>query len=254
MAAPFELVLLVLAAALGGALNSVAGGGSFFTFPALLLTGVPPLSANATSTVALWPGSLASAYGYREDFRSDRRTLVPFAVGSLLGGLAGAFVLINTPEEVFRLLVPWLLLTATLVFAFGGPLVRRLRAPGHATGAHLWGATALMFLIAIYGGYFGGGMGFLILAALTLLGLEDIHQMNGLKALLAVAINGIALVAFVVAGLVDWPIALLMVGGAVAGGYGGAWAAKRVDARKVRGLVIALGAALTAYFFWLTYA
>jgi uncharacterized membrane protein YfcA len=246
-------LLLVLAATAGGAMNAVAGGGSFLTFPSLLVAGVPPIRANATSAVALWPGSLASAWGYREDLAHEKRVLRWFGAASLAGGLAGALLLLLTPETTFRALVPWLLLGATAIFAFGPLLARRLREAGglshRVTARTLLALTAVQLLVAVYGGYFGGGIGILMLAAFAAMGMEDIHAMNGLKAVLALLINGVAVAAFVVAGVVDWPAALLMVAGAVAGGYLGARGAKRVDPRWLRILVIAMGLALSAYFF-----
>lgn len=254
---PLHLLLLFAAALVGGGLNSVAGGGSFFTFPALLLSGVAPIPANATSTVALWPGTVASAVGYREELRHDRRVLVAFGVAGVAGGVAGALLLLFTPSDVFERLVPFLLLAATGLFAFGGPFTRWLRRKEtghhHERGPDLAAMTFVMFVIAVYGGYFGGGMGFMLLAAFAVMGMTSVHHMNGLKTLLTAAVNGVAIVAFVVAGIIEWPIALLMVGGSVLGGYGGARLAKRVDPARVRVFVIGVGAVLTAYFFWRTY-
>lgn len=245
-----DVVLLFFAAVAGGAINSVAGGGSFFTFPALVFTGMPSIAANATSTMAVWPGSLASVVAYRDDVRAARRHLPGLLVVSLLGGLVGAVVLMKTPQPVFDRLLPWLLLFATAVFAFGGKLTAWLKRREQADariGAVSW---LLQLLIAVYGGYFGGGMGLMMLAMLTLAGLTDIHEMNGIKTVLASALNAIALVAFVWAGLVQWPQASVMIVGAVLGGYGGARLAKRVDPAVVRGAVIAVGCLLTAWFFW----
>jgi uncharacterized protein len=248
-----EAALLFLAAVGGGALNSVAGGGSFLTFPTLLFTGVSPIIANATSTVALWPGSIASAGAYRKDVRAYRQLLVPFSIASLAGGYLGARILLRTSDGDFRALVPWLLLVATLVFAFGGQVVSRLRrkrdAERPATTTSTAVAVATQLVIATYGGFFGGGMGILMLATFTILGMSDIHAMNGMKNWLAVCINGVAVVTFVAAGAVLWPQAVVMLGGAILGGYGGASLAKKVDAVHVRRFVIALGLGLSAYFF-----
>jgi uncharacterized protein len=248
---PGDAALLFASAVAGGAINSVAGGGSFFTFPALVFTGMPSIAANATSTMAVWPGSLASVAAYRDDVRAARRHLPGLLAMSLAGGLVGALVLLRTPQPVFDRLLPWLLLFATAVFAFGQKFTAWLKrhetpgAPGRV-GALSW---TLQFLIAIYGGYFGGGMGLMMLAMLTLAGLTDIHEMNGIKTVLASALNAIALVAFIWAGLVQWPQASVMIVGAVLGGYGGARLAKRVDPAVVRGVVIAVGCLLTAWFF-----
>lgn len=241
-----EAGALFSAAAAGGALNSVAGGGSFFTFPTLLFFGVPPVQANATSAVALWPGSVASVGAYRRELAASRRMLVPISVISLAGGLLGANFLLATPQATFRALVPWLLLVATVVFAFGHRAVARLR--GHRTlpaGVML----AFQFAVSIYGGFFGGGMGILMLAAFAAAGMTNIHEMNGLKNWLAVCINGIAVVTFVIAGAVYWPQAAVALTGAIVGGYGGASLARRIDPSRVRAFVIVVGAALTGYFF-----
>lgn len=250
---PASAALLVLAATAGGAMNAVAGGGSFLTFPSLLFAGVPAIPANATSSVALWPGSLASAWGYREDLGHEARVLRWFGAASLVGGLAGALLLLLTPEVTFRALVPWLLLGATAIFAFGPLLARRLRDAGglshRVTTRALLVLALVQLLVAVYGGYFGGGIGILMLAAFAAMGMEDIHAMNGLKAVLALLINGVAVAAFLVAGVVRWPEALLMVAGAVLGGYLGARGAKKVDPKWVRAFVIAVGLLLSAYFF-----
>jgi uncharacterized membrane protein YfcA len=235
-----------------GAINSVAGGGSFFTFPALVFTGMPSIAANATSTVALWPGTVAGAGAYRRDVFRERRHLPWLAGVSLAGGLLGALVLVRTPQAAFDRLVPWLLLGATLIFAFGDKITSWLRgieaAAGRPARIGFW-SGAIQFLIATYGGYFGGGAGMLMLAMLSLSGLTDIHAMNGIKTLLNAALNAVAIATFVVAGLVQWPQAFVMMAGAVAGGYGGACFARRTDPRRVRRFVIAAGLAISACFF-----
>ena len=240
--------LIVGAAMTGGAINSVAGGGSFFTFPALVMGGLAPIAANATSTVALWPGSLASTWAYRKDVSSHGGQLPALAFVSLLGGLLGAILLLWTRNETFARIVPWLLLTATLLFAVSGRAVTFLRARSHGA-IHPYAMLGGQFVIAVYGGYFGGGMGILMLAVYALAGLNDIHAMNGLKSLLGAAINAAAVVTFIVAGVVHWRPALLMVAGSLVGGYFGARLAKRVDATRVRQFVIATGAVMTVKFF-----
>lgn len=251
MVDPSGLLALAVLAAVAGAINSVAGGGTFLTFPALLVAGVGPIQANATSTFALWPGSLASAAGYREELRVERRFLWPLAAMSIVGGLAGALLLLATPPPTFAAMVPWLLLAATLLFALGPRLTARLGTRElHEASRRRLGAILLAQLgIGIYGGYFGAGIGILMLAALAVLGMDDIHRMNGLKVLLAAIINGASIVAFVAAGVIDWGVAPFMVVGAVLGGYGGARIARRVEPRYVRLFVIALGLALSAWFF-----
>jgi len=248
-------VLLFLAAAAGGAMNSVAGGGSLITFPALLFLGVPAVPANATSTVALWPGSVAGAVAYRNDLRSSGNNLLPWSMVSFVGGLLGALLLLRTSSETLRTLVPWLMLVATLTFAFGGKVVGWMRqkygrmpsAP--ATGQTTVTALLVQLLISVYGGFFGGGIGFMMLATFSLSGMSDIHAMNGMKSWLAACINGVAVVTFVVAGAVFWPQTLAMVTGAIAGGFAGAAQARRLDPVRVRRFVIFLGLALTGYFF-----
>ncbi|MCG5243948.1 sulfite exporter TauE/SafE family protein [Azospirillum doebereinerae] len=241
-----SMSLLMVAAFASGALNAVAGGGAFITFPALLFAGVPPVSANASSTVALFPGQAASSWAYRREIGGVAEVNVTqFAILSLIGGLVGAVLLLVTPNALFADFVPWLLAFATGVFAIGhyAPgVVSRLRLGGR-------GVLVVQFLIAVYGGYFGGGIGFLMLAALTLFGLRDIHAMNGLRILLAMLMNGAALAAFAFAGAVSWPETLAMAVAAVAGGYAGAIGAKRVDPRRLKTGVVLIGAALTLYFF-----
>lgn len=243
---PEVLALLVAAAIAGGAQNAVAGGGSFLTFPALLFAGVAPITANATSTVALWPASVSAAYAFRKDLAHERRVLLLFGAMSLVGGLLGALLLLSTPERTFTALIPWLLGGATLIFAFGPRITKALRA--RDLHAPLWLSTALQFVIGVYGGYFGGGIGILMLAGLAAMGMLDIHAMNGLKNILGAAINGIAVVTFVLAGIVDWPIALAMLGGSLVGGYAGAHYSKRIEPKYLRAFIIAVGAVLTIYF------
>lgn len=246
-------VLLFFAAMLGGMLNSVAGGGSFISFPTLVFAGVPPISANATNTVALWPGSAASVAAYRKDFATQRRALIPLSIVSVAGGIIGALLLLRTPETTFVQVVPYLLLAATLLFVFSGQITARLRSRHSGSPGSSWrgivGMTTAQFPIAIYGGYFGGGIGVLMLAALALMGMDNIHTMNALKNLLATFINGVAVVTFVIAGAVVWPQALLMIVGAIIGGYLAGHQARKLDPALVRRFVIIVGFTMTAYFF-----
>jgi uncharacterized protein len=247
-------VLLFVAALVGGVLNSVAGGGSFLTFPALLFSGIAPIDANATSTVALWPGAAASVGAYRRELgKADRRLVFVLATCSLIGGEAGAQLLLHTPKETFVHLIPFLLLLATLLFAFGRPLTAWWKRHHPGAGklsrrALAWIAVAQL-VIALYGGYFGGGIGILMLATLGLMGMEQIHEMNAVKTLLAAAINGIAVVTFVLAGAVVWAPALLMIAGSLIGGYGGAAYARRIAPHYIRIFVIAVGVVMTVYYF-----
>jgi len=235
-------------------MNSVAGGGSFVTFPTLIFTGVPPIPANATSTIAVWPGSLASVGAYWKKLPRTAAILWPLTLVSVVGGLLGALVLLRTPQATFMHLVPYLFLVATLLFAFGKKLSAGLGVmlkTGHPPSRFaLIGAMLVQFAIAVYGGFFGGGMGIMMLALLTIIQMEDIHSMNAVKNLLAVAINGAAVVTFIVAGAVRWPQAIVMIVGAVIGGYGGARVAQKLDSRLVRGFVIVVGFGMTAYFLW----
>ncbi len=245
-------ILLFAAAFIGGALNSVAGGGSFFSFPALLFVGLDPKIANATNAVALWPGTAASVGAYRRELGAQPAAVKLLALVSLAGGLAGALLLLITPSNVFSLLLPYLMLGATLLFTFSpriNAFVRRVevrRSPTRDTRAR---SILLQGIISIYGGFFGGGIGILMLATLALMGLENIHEMNALKTLLATLINGIAVITFAVAGAVAWPHALLMAVGAIVGGYLGAAIARRVEPKWVRTFVIIIGFALSAYLF-----
>jgi uncharacterized membrane protein YfcA len=244
-------VLLFGAACAGGAINAVAGGGSFIAFPALLFAGVAPVAANATNTIALWPGSLASAVAYRRELGDVRRELIPLGAASLLGGLAGSILLLRTSDRTFVLLIPWLLLFAASLFSFGGMLTNRL---ANRARTSLAVAVIAQTAISVYGGYFGGGIGIMMLAVLSLLGRSDINRMNALKTVLATIINGIAVAAFVLAKAVAWRPGLVMIAGGILGGYGGAALARRVDPKRVRALVLVIAWSMTAYFFVRTYA
>ena len=246
--------ILFIAAILGGTLNSVAGGGTFITLPSLLFTGVLPITANATSTVALWPGSIASVWAYREELVKQRRSIVLLLSGtSLIGGVLGAELLLSTSQSTFVKLLPYLLLVATVLFALSGPITTRIHSKALKGGRQSWltlvGIAILQLIIAIYGGYFGGGIGILMLATLGLMGMENIHEMNAMKTLLTTFINGVAVIIFVIRGVVVWPQALLMVVGAIIGGYAGAYFARKIDQRWVRGFVIVVGVSMTIYFF-----
>lgn len=244
-----EAMLLTAAAVVGGALNAIAGGGSFFTFPALVFVGIPAIPANATSSLALWPGAVASVAAYRRELRGSRLRLAWFGTTSLIGGALGAVILVFTPAAAFDRALPFLLLLATVLFALGPKVTRKLRSGLEPAEAPLAVAVPVQFAISVYGGYFGGGMGMMMLAAFSLLGMRDIHRMNGLKTVLAVAINAAALVPFIWAGIIVWTEGLLMIAGAIAGGYGGAALARRLDPRWVRGVITLTGGALTVAFF-----
>jgi uncharacterized membrane protein YfcA len=249
--------LLFAAAVLGGAINAVAGGGSFITFPTLLFTGVPPVPSNATNTVALWTGLACSGGAFRRHVNVPRRVLAALLSASIAGGILGAALLLYTPARTFMRVLPWLMLASTLLFIFGRKLVRarprQLQAPDQGAADSLLLATGFQFLIAIYGGYFGGGMGIVILAMLTAFGMANIHEMNALKIVLSTATNGVAVVIFIVSRAVFWRQALVMIVGAALGGYFGAHYSLRVPQKVVRWFVIAVGSGMTAYFFIRSY-
>ena len=247
---PLLLALVALAAAVGAAMNAVAGGGTLVTFPALVALGVPPITANATSTVALWPGTMTSMWGYRAELRGARRWAIAFAVPSLVGGVIGAILLLVTPEKRFEQIVPWLILGATALFMLQAPLLRRLREASPQRSIELPDGTLqppatpflfYQFLVGVYGGYFGAGAGILMLAALGLMGLTNIHQMNGLKNWGGGVMNLVAVAVFAVSGIVNWPVALAMAVGATIGGVGGSLLAQRVGQVWVRRAIVTIG-------------
>lgn len=242
---------MFFAGALGGAINAVAGGGSFVAFPALMFTGVPPVSANATNTLALWVGVTASGGAYRNRLSISRRVMIPLIVTSVIGGLAGAFLLIKTPAQTFLRVMPWLMLGATLLFAFGKHLTGRIAAgiSSDASRGAIAGASVFELVVAVYGGYFGGGIGIMNLAMLAAMGMTDIHDMNALKVVLGGVINGVATVTFVITGAIVWPQAIVMTVGAILGGYFGAHYAQKLPQSWIRAFVILVGAAMTVYFF-----
>lgn len=252
-----EGAVLVAVAATGGALNSVAGGGTFLAFPALLLTGVPAVSANATCTFALWPGTVASAYAYRRDVDAPRQLIWLLALTSVVGGALGAFLLLHTPNDAFEKLIPPLLLFASVIFTFSGWINRQLRqrwTSPHALHPTTLCASALIQLgISIYGGYFGAGIGILMIAAWSALGFGNIHGVNGLRSILGSSINGVALLLFLVAHAVAWGPGVLMAAGAVGTGYFGAAYARRLPPVLVRRIVLCIAWTMTAYFFWKFY-
>ncbi len=247
-----QTALVAGAGFLAGMINAVAGGGSFLTLPALVFCGLPSTAANQTSTVALWPGALASFGVYRREISAHPRLAWLMGGVSVLGGVAGAWILLHTTPLTFDRLLPWLTLFATLLFAFGKRLSQRLQLSlGHADDRRSLTKTGVIFFfIAIYGGYYGAGAGIVLLAVLALLGLENIHAMNGYKTLANVSFNISAVAMFVWGGAIYWPGALWMMGGGAAGGYGGAWLARRLPPSWIRGFVIGAGVVTTGYFFY----
>lgn len=234
------------AAFLAGAINAIAGGGTLVTFPALLWLGLDAKTANATSTVALWPGLLGGLWGYRKEMPDSRAYLIRFGMASVIGGALGAWLLIVTPTEIFERLVPFLILFATALFMLQETISRRLpfsdnAATMHHTTAWWTGAILFQFASSVYGSYFGAGNGIVMLAVFGLLGFTDIHRANGIKTFLGVCINFVAVLAFAATSLVVWPVALLMAVAAIAGGYCGARIAKRLGRKFVRWLIIIIG-------------
>jgi uncharacterized membrane protein YfcA len=253
---PGQALVLVLAGAVAGFMNAIAGGGTLVTFPSLLFIGLPSVVANATSTIGLLPAALSSAVGYRKKIPSVRRWLRVFAPVSLLGGLLGGILLVRTPTKTFDGLVPFLILFATLLFMahqwfqrFAGKRMSSLRMSAPSS-RWLIGAAAFQAAVAVYGGYFGAGIGILMLASLGILGFEDVNEMNSLKVMLGFLINIVAAVYFIMSGLVDFPSAGVMMVGTIAGGYGGAHFAQRVPQNVVRGMITAIGLIISAVMFY----
>lgn len=243
-----ETILLTAAAFGAGILNTVAGGGTFLTFPALVFTGMPPVMANATSTVAVFPGYLGGAFGFRSELAGfDRRRLLRLVVITLVGGLVGSSLLLVSSNEAFSMVVPFLLLGATLAFLFGDKI--RQWAAAKAQDVSSEGAVGL-FGVALYGGYFNGGLGIVLLALFSLWGMTDLNRMNALKSGLSFLLSAISVAVFAVAGLVAWPEALIMMLAATAGGYAGAPLARALPKPIVRGVIATVGFGMSAIFFW----
>jgi uncharacterized membrane protein YfcA len=239
---------MLAAAFFAGALNAAAGGGTFLTLPALMFLGVPPVTANATGTVALLPGYVASCWGFREELRSQRGVgLGLITVSSLVGGAVGAALLLVTSNHAFRVIVPWLMLAATVLFACGPWLLAHLHRAEPA--GHI-ATTTGVFLVSAYGGYFNGGLGIMLLALLGLLGYTDLNFMNGLKNLVSVVLTAIAVGIYAAGKTVVWEDALLMMPAAVVGGYAGARAVRRLPERHLRYGIVAVGAITAALFFF----
>jgi uncharacterized membrane protein YfcA len=264
----WHFLWLVAASLLAGVMNAMAGGGSFISFPAMLGVGVPPIEANATNTVALWPGQLTSLATLREDVT---RSLLPVVLlTSIIGGVAGAEVLLHTRQLTFLHLIPWLLLTGALIFGVSGPVSRRLRkramrhklddeamplpvavrSPAGTITAAPWLLAVCLFPVCFYIGYFGAGGGFLVMTILALFGMEEMHALNAMKVVAAAASNFCAIVTFVISGRILWHYCLVSMVFAGAGGYIGARYAKRMNPDVLRAVVVITGVAMAGYFFW----
>jgi uncharacterized protein len=257
----WQSLWLVIAAFLAGMLNAVAGGGSFLLFPAMLGTGMLPVHANATNTVALWPGQLTSIAAYRDDMRKHLRLAVLMGLAGLIGGTAGALVLLHTPQRTFMALVPWLLFVAATIFALSRPITRwidRRKSLRHgrdaaASGAHQphrLGVFLSNIVVCFYIGYFGAGAGFLIITLLSLFGFDDLNEINALKVVATTLANGIAFIIFVISGQVEWRYCLVAMGTCAIGGYSSARFARMLPQSVLRFSVIAIGFGMAAWFFW----
>ena len=246
-------LILLGAGALAGVMNSIAGGGTIVTFPSLIVSGLSSIVANATSTIALLPGTISSVFGYRRNIPSVRHWLKMFAPVSLIGGLIGGVLLVQTPSSVFDHLVPFLILFATILFMANSTVARYFR-PGGNEPPRRWlvGATIFQFGVALYGGYFGAGIGILMLASLGMLGFKDVHEMNTVKTILGFLINIIAAIYFVASGIVDWGSAGIMAVGTIAGGFSGAHFAQKIEQRVVRRIITVIGLVLSALMFYRT--
>ncbi len=253
-------MLLFGAGLVAGAINSLAGGGSFIAFPALLLAGVPPVMANATNTFAAWPGYISGTFGYWAHMRSVRALLLPYVGASLLGGYLGAELLLQVDDRQFSLVVPWLMALAVFLFALGPRISAHMAAraaPGTPSrgraGAIVAAMLLVLTLICLYGGFFNAGLGIILLAFLALSGLRDIHAMNGVKLLLSAMVASVAIVRFAVSGSIAWGEGALVFAGTLVGGFVAARLATRIPDRLLRNAIVIYGIALTLVFFWRAY-
>jgi hypothetical protein len=254
-------LLIALGGFAGGAVNAIAGGGTFFAFPALLAVGVPPVMANASNSVALWPGSMAGAWAYRTELARFKSYLLPMGLASLAGGLAGGLLLLVAGDARFSALIPWLLAFATLLFTFSPQISALMKAwrarraaPGTSPSDAPRGYWWVQLLVSVYGGFFGAGMGILIMASLAIAGHEDVQEINALKNLLSSIVYSVTVITFVIAGAVSWPHTLVMLVAASLGGYWGARVARSLQGPWLRRVVIGVGAALTLYYFYKQWA
>lgn len=249
----WQMVLIGGAGFLAGAMNSMAGGGTFFSFPALLAVGVPPVTANASNSVALWPASLSGAWAYRRELARYKRYLIPMGIISFVGGIGGGLLLLATADAMFSKLIPWLLLFATVLFAFSSQISGWLRGQDSGQPKRTPLALAGHFIVSMYGGFFGAGMGILLMASLAMSGHKDVQDINAIKNLLSAVIYSVTITTFVIAGAVSWPFTLLMMATATVGGYAGASAARKIPALWMRRFIIGVGVILTVYYFYVTY-
>jgi uncharacterized protein len=249
----WQIALVSIAAFCAGAMNAVAGGGTFFSFPALLAVGVPPVVANASNSVALWPASLSGAWAYRKELAHYRRYLIPMGIVSFIGGIAGGLLLLATKDAMFSKLIPWLLLFATVLFAFSGKISVWLRGPDSGKPNNSPLSLLGQAVVSVYGGFFGAGMGILMLASLAMAGHDDVHEINAIKNLLSAIIYSVTVLTFIAAGAVSWPYTLIMIATATLGGYAGARVARKIPAQWLRRFIIAVGFILTGFYFYKTF-
>lgn len=249
----WQIVMVGIAAFCAGAMNSVAGGGTFLSFPALLAAGVPPVAANASNSVALWPASLSGAWAYRTELAHYKRYLIPMGIMSFVGGIGGGLLLLSTKDATFSKLIPWLLLFATVLFAFSGKISVLLRGAHAAKPSNSASSLAGQAVVSVYGGFFGAGMGILMLASLAMAGHDDVHEINAIKNLLSAVIYSVTVLTFVIAGAVSWPHTLVMLATATLGGYWGASIARKIPAIWLRRFIITVGFALSVFYFYKTF-
>lgn len=249
----WQIALVGIAAFCAGAMNSVAGGGTFFSFPALLAAGVPPVAANASNSVALWPASLSGAWAYRTELARYKRYLVPMGIVSFVGGIGGGLLLLSTKDATFSKLIPWLLLFATVLFAFSGKISVLLRGAHAAKPSNSASSLAGQAVVSVYGGFFGAGMGILMLASLAMAGHDDVHEINAIKNLLSAIIYSVTVLTFVIAGAVSWPHTIIMLATATLGGYWGATIARKIPALWLRRFIIVVGFTLSVFYFYKTF-
>ncbi|MEZ5692093.1 MAG: sulfite exporter TauE/SafE family protein [Rickettsiales bacterium] len=249
----FELSLFFAVTALAGAINSVAGGGTFLTFPVFIMNGLTAYQANIMSTIALWPGTITSAYGYKNILNIDRKRFTPLLIIGLIGGAAGSITFLKTSDIFFKQLVPYLLLSATIIFTFGRNFIALLhkKLPNKPSDKNQYNILGNIFqlVIAFYGGYFGAGIGILTLAMLQLIGFSNIHEMNAIKTILVCAINFVTVIIFIISGVVVWNLAAVMIAGGMLGGYVGARIALKIPPNYVRIFVSVIGFSMSLYFF-----
>lgn len=248
----WQIALVGVAAFCAGTMNSIAGGGTFFSFPALLAVGVSPVMANASNSVALWPASLSGAWAYRKELAHYKRYLIPMGIVSFTGGIAGGLLLLATKDATFSKLIPWLLLFATLLFAFSDKLSVLLRGADSVKPDNSLPSLVGQALVSVYGGFFGAGMGILMLASLAMAGHDDVHEINAIKNLLSAIIYSVTVLTFVIAGAASWPHTIIMIATATLGGYWGASIARKIPALWLRRFIIAVGFILTVFYFYKT--